>query len=60
MTVELEIRGIAEDGLRARLEETLRIRLGVEVGVALCAPGALTALTQVESRQKPIRLIVPK
>ena len=57
MTVQLEIRGTAEDGLRARLEETLRIRLGVEVGVALCPPGTLAALTQVESRQKPIRLI---
>jgi phenylacetate-CoA ligase len=35
----------------------LKTRLGVEIAVVLEAPGSLAALTQVESRQKPIRLI---
>jgi phenylacetate-CoA ligase len=34
----------------------LRAKLGVEVGVELVAPGALAALTGIESRQKPVRL----
>ncbi|MEY3975726.1 MAG: hypothetical protein RLZZ33_781 [Pseudomonadota bacterium] len=32
-------------------------RVGVEIEVELVAPGATAALTQIESRQKPIRLI---
>lgn len=35
----------------------LKQRLGVEIGVELAAPGALAELTQIEKRQKPIRLI---
>jgi len=57
MTVHLEQRGGADQALRLRLEFALRTRLGVEITVALEAPGALAALTQVESRQKPIRLL---
>jgi phenylacetate-CoA ligase len=57
MRVHLEVQGAPGDALRARLEELLRTRLGVEVAVALEAPGALAALTQVESRQKAIRLL---
>lgn len=57
MVVHLEVRGDADAALQARLEGALRTRLGVEIGVALCPPGSLAALTQVESRQKPIRLI---
>ncbi|NGM22229.1 phenylacetate--CoA ligase [Roseomonas stagni] len=57
MVVHLEVRGDADAALQSRLEAALRTRLGVEIGVALCAPGSLAALTQVESRQKPIRLI---
>ena len=57
MTVHLELRGAADHAVRERLEAMLRMRLGVEVGAALCAPASLAALTQVESRQKPIRLI---
>ncbi|MFO1270216.1 MAG: hypothetical protein U1F50_00790 [Rubrivivax sp.] len=37
--------------------ELLKRRLGVEVGVELVAPRALAALTGVESRQKPVRLL---
>jgi phenylacetate-CoA ligase len=57
MTTHLEVRGEASAGLRARLEGALKTRLGVEIAVVLEAPGSLAALTQVESRQKPIRLI---
>jgi phenylacetate-CoA ligase len=57
MTTHLEVRGERTVGLRERLEAVLRTRLGVEVAVALEAPGALAALTQVESRQKPTRLL---
>ena len=41
----------------AELSAALRRGLGVDVAVALCEPGGTAALTQVESRQKPIRLI---
>jgi phenylacetate-CoA ligase len=57
MTAHVEVRGDRAEGLRARLEATLKSRLGVEIAVTLEAPGALAALTQVESRQKPIRLL---
>jgi phenylacetate-CoA ligase len=39
------------------LAEVLRRGLGVEVGVELCAPGGTAAATQIDTRQKPIRLI---
>lgn len=35
----------------------LKQRLGVEIGVELATPGELAELTQIEKRQKPIRLI---
>jgi phenylacetate-CoA ligase len=57
MTVHLEQRGAPDEAMRLRLEAALRTRLGVEITVALEQPGALAAQTQVESRQKPIRLI---
>ncbi len=40
-----------------RLRALLRDKLGVEVGVELAAPGGTAALTQIDSRQKPIRLL---
>ena len=45
------------DGLAQRVAGLLRERLGVEVGVELVAPGDTAPLTQIESRQKPIRLL---
>ena len=39
------------------LAEVLRRGLGVEVAVVLCPPGGTAAATQVDTRQKPIRLI---
>ncbi|MEQ1950110.1 hypothetical protein [Mesorhizobium sp. CN2-181] len=56
MTVHVETRG-DRHGDVAAYETLLRARLGVEIGVQLEAPGALASLTQIESRQKPIRLI---
>lgn len=56
MTVHIETRGQVEQST-AEIEAFLKERLGVEIAVALAAPGALSSLTQIESRQKPIRLI---
>ena len=59
LEVRLEIaasvgdRAAANDSLKA----LLRSRVGIECEVTLCAAGELSTLTQVESRQKPIRLI---
>lgn len=35
----------------------LKSRIGVEIGVCLVAPGSLAETTQIETRQKPIRLL---
>lgn len=56
MTVRIETRGPVEADC-APFAALLRARLGVEIGVALTAPGALAPLTQIEVRQKPVRLI---
>ena len=57
LTVAIETRGgmSAADG--AAWRELLKRQLGVEVQVALVAPGSLAPVTGVEARQKPIRLI---
>ena len=57
LTVRAETRANSTDDLRRAYETLLRTHLGVEVRVALERPGALAPLTQVETRQKPIRLI---
>lgn len=56
MIVRIETRA-ATDAPTAAYEALLRARFGVEIGVSLAAPGALSHLTQIEIRQKPIRLI---
>lgn len=56
MVVHIEARGPLERDTTA-YETLLRARFGVEMGVKLAAPGALSSLTQIEIRQKPIRLI---
>lgn len=56
MTVHVETRG-ALDAPTDAYEQLLRARFGVEIAVQLAAPGALGTLTQIEVRQKPIRLI---
>jgi phenylacetate-CoA ligase len=54
MVVTIESRGGTDSGQLAAL---LRQGLGVEVEVALCAPGGTAAATQIDVRQKPLRLI---
>lgn len=54
MVVLLESRGGTDVGQVAAL---LRQGLNVEVGVELCEPGGTASLTQIDVRQKPIRLI---
>jgi phenylacetate-CoA ligase len=44
-------------GAVATYTDILKRRLGIEASVELVAPGATAVLTQIESRQKPIRLI---
>ena len=54
MVVTIESRGGSDVG---ELADVLRRGLGVEVGVTLCAPGGTAEATQIDTRQKPIRLI---
>jgi phenylacetate-CoA ligase len=54
MVVLLESRGGTDE---AQLAALLRQGLNVEVAVELCAPGGTASLTQIDVRQKPIRLI---
>jgi phenylacetate-CoA ligase len=54
MTVVLESRGGSDVG---ELTEVLRRGLGVEVEVALVGPGETGAATEIDKRQKPLRLI---
>lgn len=56
LTVMIETRGDTSASVEA-FEALLRTRLGVDITVKLADPGALADLTQIESRQKPIRLI---
>lgn len=55
MVVRIETTAAGAD--TGRYEALLRARLGVEIAVRLAAPGELAPLTQIEVRQKPIRLI---
>jgi len=54
MLVAIESRGGSDV---AALSELLRRGLGVEVDVTLCPPGGTSEATQIDMRQKPIRLI---
>jgi phenylacetate-CoA ligase len=54
MLVLLESRG---DSDVTQIAALLRQGLNVEVGVELCGPGGTASLTQIDVRQKPIRLI---
>lgn len=57
MTVVVEVQDPADASVRAALEEMLKRKLGVAIGVELAARGATAPLTQVDQRQKAIRLI---
>ena len=54
MIVTIESRGGTD---QTALAAILRRGLGVDVGVTLCDPGGTAAATQIDSRQKPIRLV---
>ena len=54
MVVLLESRGGTDV---SQVSALLRQGLNVDVGVELCAPGGTASLTQIDVRQKPIRLI---
>jgi phenylacetate-CoA ligase len=56
MAVYIETMGDVGRDVSAH-EALLKQRLGVGIGVTLAKPGALADLTQIEKRQKPIRLI---
>lgn len=56
LIVMVEARSAAPD-LAQAFAELLRRRLGVEMIIILTAPGGTAELTQIERRQKPIRLI---
>ena len=56
MTVVAEA-GSGAAGLVGRMQAMLKSALGIEVRIELVSAGATAALTQVERRQKPIRLI---
>jgi phenylacetate-CoA ligase len=54
MVVLLESRGGTDIG---QVSALLRQGLNLDVGVELCPPGGTASLTQIDDRQKPIRLI---
>ena len=57
LTVTVEVRGEADTALEDIYRALLRRKIGVAVDVMFAAPGGLAAQTQIESRQKPIRLL---
>ena len=58
MTVTIEVReGRGDVALRDLYADMLRSKIGVAVDVELVDAGALAPMTQIESRQKPIRLL---
>jgi phenylacetate-CoA ligase len=56
MTVLAEARDTS-DRLRVHVTTHLKARIGVTLAVTLVDPGATAALTEIERRQKPLRLI---
>jgi phenylacetate-CoA ligase len=58
LIVVVEVRpGADRSDLGPELTRLFRQKLGVEVGVELVGPGATAPLTEIDARQKPIRLI---
>ena len=57
LIVAIETRGGRTEADALPYRDLVKRKLGVEVRVELVAPQALAALTGIESRQKPIRLI---
>lgn len=56
MTVTVEVT-TPDERLSSAMAAVLKERLGVQISVALTPPGGTAAATQIEARQKPIRLI---
>ncbi|MEM7189632.1 MAG: phenylacetate--CoA ligase family protein [Pseudomonadota bacterium] len=54
---EMEVLVEATGGNSDAMQDLLKTRLGVQIGVRIVAPGETAPMTQIESRQKPIRLI---
>jgi len=57
MTVVAEVRGGDHEALTPRFQKLLKQKLGLDMAVELVELGATGATTQVDSRQKPIRLV---
>jgi len=57
LTVRVECNDASNHELAQQYRQHLKTKLGVEIAVELVPPQTLAALTGVESRQKPIRLI---
>lgn len=57
MTVVAETRVENINGLAKKFESLLKKTLGLELNVKLVSPGATSEITQVDVRQKPIRLV---
>ncbi len=59
MTVIVEVKTAHHErpALASALRELLRGKIGVDIQVELVDPGATAAVTEIERRQKPIRLI---
>lgn len=55
--VEVDVKPEARASLLPEYKALLKQKIGIEVGVELVGEGELTALTQVDVRQKPIRLL---
>ncbi|UJF20580.1 phenylacetate--CoA ligase family protein [Shewanella sp. OMA3-2] len=55
--VEVDVTPEARASLLPEYKTLLKQKIGIEVGVELVGEGELTALTQVDVRQKPIRLL---
>jgi phenylacetate-CoA ligase len=57
LLVRVECEHASSQALVEQYRERLKRRLGVDVQVELCPLASLAALTGVEVRQKPVRLI---
>lgn len=58
MRLRVEMQPLGSDAdAAARIRAVMKAALGVELDIEICAPGALAALTGIESRQKPVRLL---
>lgn len=57
LCVRIETTAAADEALTQQYREHVRRKLGVDVVIDLVAPKSLSALTGVETRQKPVRLL---